>query len=278
MRRRRIALAVLGLAALGGGVYAWHQLRFPARSEAIAGTPVTMRLRDSVDNRSAQLVRDGIALMHRYLAEAAGGAQRRPVEARVAKSNPCVPFGALAGFSSEGVADTWQAENGCLFDESDHTHQWLFEGVAAYMPWQALIRHGDATRAELAENLRFYGARRGDLAPLRAHEREGGDARLYAKWQLAVRRLTSHSLLRFCRAIGRKHAWHGLQGRLRDQGGGVLRRLRAQTLVSLTGHAPPGARARRHHGRAVRHGTSGRAALRRARAACARCRRAPGAK
>lgn len=248
MRRRRIALAVLGLAALGGGVYAWHQLRFPARSEAIAGTPVTMRLQDSVDNRSAQLVRDGIALMHGYLAEAAGGAQRRPVEARVAKSNPCVPFGALAGFSSEGVADdgtmcldagssswptliagdglqakllaaheyvhTWQAENGCLFDESDHTHQWLFEGVAAYLPWQALIRHGDATRAELAENLRFYGARRGDLAPLRAHEREGGDARLYAKWQLAVRRLTSHaaggdrSLLRFCRAIGRKHAWH----------------------------------------------------------------------
>ncbi len=52
-------------------------------------------------------------------------------------------------------AHVWQAEQGCDFDEDKHTHQWLFEGVATYLSWQALLHEGRAKRAALAENVRY---------------------------------------------------------------------------------------------------------------------------
>jgi hypothetical protein len=234
---------------VAGGLYVWDQLRFPARSEAIAGTAVTLRIQDSVDARSRLMVREGITLMHRYLDGEVGGVPHEPVEARLASSNPCEPFASLAGGDSSGVATPgrlcintardswptalagdglqakllaaheyahiWQAENGCYFEEDDHTHQWLFEGIATYLSWRALTEMGGEPEASVRENLRFYRAGRAGLPPLLAHEREGGsDSALYAKWHLAVRRLVAlsraagdRSLLRFCRAVARGSPW-----------------------------------------------------------------------
>ncbi len=178
----------------------------------------------------------------RSVAPRAGPSTRvSPDRIRVRRSPPCWERGASALRGRDGCASTppetpgratspatasrpsssprtststsgrpWQ---GCLFDEDEHTHQWLFEGVATYLSWQALLHEGGAKRADLAENLRYYGAERGDLAPLRAHEREGGGDRLYARWHLAVRSLASRatghdrSLLRFCRAVARRTPW-----------------------------------------------------------------------
>jgi len=187
--------------------------------------------------------------MHRYLDRQVGGAPREPVEARLASSSPCAPFASVVGGASSGLAtpgwlciDTareswlnalagdglqakllaaheyahvWQAEHGCYFDEGEHTHQWLFEGVATHLSWRALTKLGGEPEASVRENLRFYRADRPGLSPLRAHEREGGDDVLYAKWHLAVRRLVARlasgdrSLLRFCRAVARDTPWRG---------------------------------------------------------------------
>ena len=246
MRRRHIGLVVLVAAMLGLGAYGWDQLRFPASSVAIPGTPVTLRVQGSVDDRSVSLVRDGVVLMHRYLSESVGGAPRRSVEARIAATNPCAPFASLIGATGIGIAEpgwmcvdtanegwptraagdgrqvkllaaheyahTWQAEQGCYLGEDKHTHQWLFEGIAEYLSWQALLRHGGLTRADLGEYLRYTRAEHRDAATLRSHESEG-DGDLYGRWHLAVRRLTARapdadrSLLRFCRSVGRGEDW-----------------------------------------------------------------------
>ena len=103
--------------------------------------------------------------------------------------------------------------NRCNYDVDAHTHQWLFEGAATYLSWQALLRQGDLTREDLGEYVDFYRPRRSGLAPLRDHEGEGGDDDLYAKWHLAVRELASgapggdRSLLRFCRDVGGGTPW-----------------------------------------------------------------------
>jgi hypothetical protein len=93
-----------GTVLIAAGLYAWDQLRFPANSAPIAGTPVVLRIQPSVDARSRALVREGIVLMHRYLDRQAGGPPRRPVEARLASSNARAPFASLRGAGSIGLA------------------------------------------------------------------------------------------------------------------------------------------------------------------------------
>jgi hypothetical protein len=230
MRRRLLwmALAAVVVAGLGVAGWYWWQVRFPAREEALRGTPFTLRIQDGVSGREEGFVRRGLLVEQRYLRGRFGKGVAGPVEVRIADGRPCQAFTHPAGTGATGTAqdgflcvDTrtpswrtirvrdavlargvsahelvhvWQAEHGCLPEPDEHTHRWLIEGMAIDLAWRAQIAAGTATRADATRTVRRgLSDARASLGPLRSYERSGGGDPEYALWQLAVGELVDRS-------------------------------------------------------------------------------------
>src|SRR4051812_11231599 len=121
--RRRIAFALASLAVMAVvcGFAFLPGDGFPAaRSERLAGTPVTLRLQDDVKTADVRAIRTGIRLADRYMRRHLGRAVREPVEARVAGSAGCDLLRV-----SDGIP-VGQAERGRLcIDTGSLGWQWL---------------------------------------------------------------------------------------------------------------------------------------------------------
>jgi hypothetical protein len=222
--RRRVGLCLLALMipiAAGGFSY-WKDTRFPARSEAVAGMPVELRVQSGVSASDLHAIRRGLHLTDRYMTRALGRTVTRHVEARIARSNGCRAF-QKAGEAIVGEADrgflcidtanpAWrwlmlkdrvaatasagheyvhvlQAEIGCLHSPSGERFRWLMEGMAEDVAWQALVAAHRTRDAHVVREIRENGAFDRNLEPLQAYETDGGRDPEYALWHLAVRRL-----------------------------------------------------------------------------------------
>jgi hypothetical protein len=222
-----LALTGLALLCAGTGFSYWQKTRFPARSIALASTPVELRVQSGVTRRELHAVREGLRLTHRFMSRSLRRSVRKPVEARVARANGCHPFESSSG-DSIGEADDgflcistrnlhWkyliqkdfpaaaaipgheyvhvlQAELGCLSNGTNGRFRWLVEGMAEEVSWRALISAGWVTdrhveRAIARDALPDLGLGDRGLYPLAAYERANGADREYALWHLAVRRL-----------------------------------------------------------------------------------------
>lgn len=230
-RRRRLgralAFAVIGLLVLlaSGGFIYWQKTRFPARSEALAGTPIELRVQDGVSGRELRAIRGGLRAMQRYMERSLGVGVHEHVEARVARKNSCRPFessagGALMGEGDKGFlcVDTsslaWQylvrtdfvaataisaheyvhvlqAELGCL---QPGEYRWLVEGMATHLAWRALVSAGHASEARVVREIRDDRPLSPTVGLLSGYERGDGRDQEYALWHLAVRRLLRRAM------------------------------------------------------------------------------------
>jgi len=210
------------LLAVGTAFARWGDDRFPARSHAVAGTPVELRIQAGVTARELRAVRDGVVLMDRFMEHSLGRRVRGPVEARVARRQRCrhdesgersLIGQASAGFlcvdtaniewkvlvstdrpaatavSAHEYAHVLQAELGCLPEGEGRDYRWIVEGMATDLAWRALVRAGRVTEARVRSTIRRDrpfdpGSRR-----LSFYEREGGRPQQYALWHLAIRSL-----------------------------------------------------------------------------------------
>lgn len=224
-----MALGLLALVLLIGatGFAYWRDMRFPARSEPLQGTPVELRVQDGVTPPELRAIRSGIRLTDRFMRRTLGSSVTGHVEARIARSNGCRPF-QKAGEAVVGEADTgfmcidtsspawrWmvlrdrlsataaagheyvhvlQAESGCLHARGDGDYRWIKEGMAEELSWRSLVAAGRATDARVAREIRGDGALDSNLQPLRSYERDGGRDPEYALWHLAVRRLLGRAV------------------------------------------------------------------------------------
>jgi len=229
--RRSVALGLLALAttvALGGFAY-WRDTRFPARSEALAGLPVELRVQDGVSGRELRSIRTGLRLTDRFMRARLGRSVERQVEARIARSNGCRPFQsageaivgeAQAGFMCVDTASPgwrWmllkdrlaaiasagheyvhvlQDELGCLNSPRDEHFRWVVEGMAEEISWGAVVAARRASGRRVSREIRTSGAFDPNLEPLRAYETDGGRDPEYALWHLAVRRLLAEAVAR----------------------------------------------------------------------------------
>jgi hypothetical protein len=223
-RRRRIALGTLALALpliLGGFAY-WQDTRFPARSEPVAGTPVTLRVQDGVSADELRAIRVGLRDTGRFMQRALGRSVKRPVDARVARSDGCSAFqpvgDAIVGEAKAGficidtASPAWrwlmlkdraaaiqsagheyvhvlQGELGCLRSPLRERFRWLVEGMAEEVSWQALVAAHVTTARYVRREISGSGAFDPNLEPLRRYETDGGRDPEYALWHLAVKRL-----------------------------------------------------------------------------------------
>ena len=232
-RRRKLCriwvLAVVCLAAVCvfAGFSYWQETRFPARTVALKGLPVKLRVQDGVKRSELRAITDGIRLVDGFMRNELRRSVRRPVEARVARKNGCRPFQSSSA-DSIGEADhgflcvatsnlhwQWlikkdlvaatavsgheyvhvlQAELGCLPEGDGPKFRWLSEGMAEAIAWRALVSSGRVRDARVARSIRAdalpdFGLIGRGLYPLAAYERADGADREYALWHLAVRRL-----------------------------------------------------------------------------------------
>ena len=242
MARLRLVAAAIVVVLLAGGLWAWDQIRFPARTEALAGTPIELRVQDGIPAGELALLRDGLRAGDRYLDRRLGGGLRERVEARLARRDGCEPFQdpgagatgvAKAGFlcvdtSSPGWRDAarrdrglartipaheqvhaWQAERGCLPGPDEHELLWFVEGMAVFASFRAVTGAGLAPRRSEARWRRAFERGEGPVTePLATFERQGGGDRQYAMWAEAVERLVAlapggeRALGRYCERIG----------------------------------------------------------------------------
>jgi hypothetical protein len=222
-----VALSGLLLVAAYWGAWYWQQTRFPARTVALPGTPVELRVQKGVQPRELRAVRRGLLLADRFMRRDLGRTVQKPVEARVARSNGCRPFesptdslvgeadhgflcvatrnlhwryliqsepAAATAVSAHEYVHVLQAELGCLSKGADQKYHWLMEGMADEIAWRALIADRLVSNARVAGELRrdairVRGAYERGLNPLPAYERGDGADREYALWHMAVRRL-----------------------------------------------------------------------------------------
>jgi hypothetical protein len=233
-RRRRklcriwvLAIACLAAVCVFAGFSYWQETRFPARTVALKGLPVKLRVQDGVKRRELRAITDGIRLVDGFMRSELRRTVRRPVEARVARKNGCRPFHSSSA-DSIGEADhgflcvatsnlhwQWliekdpvaamavsgheyvhvlQAELGCLPEGDRPRFRWLSEGMAEAVAWGALVASGKARDARVERSIRAdalpdLGLVGRGLYPLAAYERADGADREYALWHLAVRRL-----------------------------------------------------------------------------------------
>jgi hypothetical protein len=211
--------------ALGGFAY-WQDTRFPARSEAVRGMPVELRVQDGVSARELHAIRLGLRDTGRFMRRALGRTVERHVEARIARSNGCRPFEeagdavvgeAQAGFLCVDTASpAWkwmmlkdrlaasasagheyvhvlQDEAGCLRSPLGERFRWVLEGMAEEVSWRALVAAHLITERRVLREIRENGAFDPNLQPLRSYETEGGRDPEYALWHLAVMRLLAHA-------------------------------------------------------------------------------------
>ncbi len=255
-RRRRVPrlprgvlalVALLVLTAVAGGLWWWQQVDFGARTEPVPGVAnVRLRVQDGVPARDVAFVRDGVVAAQRWLDRVLGGGVRGSVEARVARDDPCAPFGAVGrgatgqaqdgrlcvdtrtpswrriarddpvlarGVSAHEHVHVLQAELGCLPPPDEHELLWLFEGTAVHGAWEARVHAGVASPARATRAIRAGGAFEPQVGPLRLYERRGGGDPEYALWHLAVRDLLRRTgrgplaLRRVCAEVGRGRSW-----------------------------------------------------------------------
>jgi len=227
--RRRVALGCLAIlipVALGGFNY-WHDLRFPARSERVAGLPVELRVQSGVNAPELRTIRRGLRATDRFMKRSIGRTVRHRVEARVARHNGCRPFQkageAIVGEADKGflcvdtASPAWQwlmlkdrlaasaaagheyvhvlqGEMGCLRPPTGESFRWLMEGMAEEVSWQALVAAHRTTPRRVAKEIRENGAFDRNLEPLPAYETQGGRDPEYALWHLAVLRLVRQAV------------------------------------------------------------------------------------
>jgi hypothetical protein len=240
-----VLLAGVAVLAGGTGFAQWQAGRFPARSEAIRGTPVELRVQDGVTAREVGAVRRGIVLVQRFMQRTLGQVVRGPVEARVARPDRCrrtdssdreVIGQGSAGFICVDTANVeWQvlinsdplaavavsaheyvhvlqAELGCL-PSRDERYEWLVEGMATYVAWRALEEAGLVTATQVRRAIRLDGAFDSGSGPLRDYERKGGRTPQYALWHAAIHSLlhdtgrTDTALRAFCERVGAGSPW-----------------------------------------------------------------------
>jgi hypothetical protein len=223
-RRRRLTILIAGVCALAVliGIAQWRSGRFPARSEALAGTPVQLRIQDGVTARELRAIRRGVRLVDRFTRRSLGRRVRGPVEARVALDDRCRrsapsdrdmigegsggflcvdtanahwqvlvhsdPLAALAVSGHEYV-HVLQAELGCLPERDQQEYRWIVEGMATHVAWQALVSGGRASDARVRRAIERDGAFESHSQPLRHYERAEGRTPQYALWHAAVRSL-----------------------------------------------------------------------------------------
>jgi hypothetical protein len=232
--------------AAGTGFAQWHGDRFPARSQAVAGTPVELRIQKGVTAREVGAVRRGVVLVQRFMRRALGRTVRGPVEARIARPDRCrrtdssdreVIGQGSAGFICVDTANVeWQvlintdppaatavsaheyvhvlqAELGCLPDGDDKRYEWIVEGMATHFAWRALQAAGIASDAHVRRAIRRDGAYDHSSGPLREYEVKGGRTAQYALWHAAIRWLlhdtgrTDAALHDFCARVGAGSRW-----------------------------------------------------------------------
>jgi hypothetical protein len=222
-----VAAAVIVGVCLASGFSYWQQTRFPARTVALEGLPVQLRVQDGVERRELRAIKDGLRLADRFMQSELDRSIRGSVEARVARKNGCRPFqspsndsigeaddhflcvatgnlhwrwlvkkdmAAARAVSAHEYVHVFQAELGCLPDSGQFRFRWLVEGMAEEVAWRALIRSGRASNRLVEETIRAdalpdHGLVGTGLYPLAAYERADGADREYALWHLAVRRL-----------------------------------------------------------------------------------------
>jgi hypothetical protein len=227
-----VAAATIAAICIVSGFSYLRELQFPARSVAMKGLPVELRVQDGVPPNELRAITDGLRLTDRFMRKELRRSVRRPVEARVARQNGCRPFQS-PGSASIGEADDgflcvatgnlhWQwlvkkdvaaaravsaheyvhvlqAELGCLPGSRQFRFRWLAEGMAEAVAWRALIAAGRASNRRVEDTIRAdalpdHGLVGSDLQPLAAYERADGADREYALWHLAVRHLLSDAV------------------------------------------------------------------------------------
>jgi hypothetical protein len=205
----------------------WQETRFPARTVALEGLPVQLRVQDGVERRELRAIIDGLRVTDRFMRRELRRSVLRPVEARVARRNGCRPFqssssdsigeaddgflcvatgnlhwqwlmqkdlAAARAVSAHEYVHVLQAELGCLPDGGGLRFRWLVEGMAEEVAWRAQTSAGKASERKVERTIRAdalpdHGLVGRGLYPLVAYERADGADREYALWHLAVRRL-----------------------------------------------------------------------------------------
>lgn len=239
-----LILAGSGLTALA--LWFANNLVFGGEARPLRGTPYTLYVQRGVSETEVELVVEGLTLADRYLASTLKAQAGEPLQVRLARRSPCIPFQPLRN-AATAVANadmvcvqtrgrvwryalredpilalsivahehlhTVQGQLGCLPGPDAHTHRWLIEGSATFVGWQALVTSGRTTQARVDAEMREWGGFSGLLKPLHAYERVlPGDpeyALSYRAVQLLVRGAGSPaSLVRFCQLVGRGAAWH----------------------------------------------------------------------
>ena len=240
--RRVLSLLVLGMAGLG--LWLIYQLSFPARSSALAGTPYVLRVQPGVPDYDVRLVTEGLRFADRYFWQVLGLTTKEPIDVKLARFSPCIPFLPLRR-SPSAVADrnelcintvyqAWpqarreralavsivahehfhnvQGQLNCLPRRGEHEYAWWVEGSATYLGWRATLHARLVTRADIHRRMLAWGERNPDLRPLREYERAiQGDA-AYALAARAVEDLvrrsgSERSLATFCQRVGQGVPW-----------------------------------------------------------------------
>ena len=217
-----MAAAAVGLLTLAGvHAIAVRGDSFPARTQALSGAPVELRVQSGVGAREVRAIADGVRRSHRFIRSALGRTVRGPVVARIARADTCPGADGDRSVIGQGGAgelclDTanveWQwlirnhpeeatslpaheyvhvlqAQLGCLPTGDDRDFRWIVEGMASHIGWEALVWSGRVDAADVAATIRRDGAFDPEVGPLRQYERRGGRTPQYAQWHLAVRHL-----------------------------------------------------------------------------------------
>ena len=238
-----MAIALLGVAA--ASALAMSGDDFPARSQRLGGTPVQLLVQREVTRADMHAVARGVRSADRYVRSSLGRRVRGPVQARIARGDPCpgadgdrsvIGQGGSGSLCVDTANVEWQllirnhraeaaaipaheyvhvlqAELGCLPSGGDRDYRWLVEGMASHIGWQALVRSGSVRDADVRRSIRRNGAFDASLQGLRMYERRGGRTAQYARWHLAVRYLlrtaarAEPALVRFCAEVGGGRAW-----------------------------------------------------------------------
>lgn len=235
---------------LGSGLIvlvAWlaNNLIFGGRTQTLPGTLYTLHVQRDVRDAEVALVVEGLMYADRYFALALETQATAPIEVRLARRSPCIPFQPLRN-AATAIADAdtvcvqtrgqvWryalredpvlalsiiahehfhnlQGQLGCLPGPGAHTFRWLVEGSATFVGWQTLVSAGRTTQPRVDAEMREWGGFSELLKPLREYERVlPGDpeyALAHRAVELLVKRAESPaSLVTFCRLVGQGVAW-----------------------------------------------------------------------
>jgi hypothetical protein len=241
-RRTCFAAAATAVCLVAAGFSLVDAERFQARSVALAGTPVTLRVEQGVAAPEVTPVRTGILAAERYARRVVGRPVGDTVDARVSGTSGCgllnhtdgIPVGeaergrlcidtgslrwqwlvltdptSAAVIAAHEYAHVVQADLGCLPGGSGEP-RWLVEGMATELGWRALIAARRSTWSEMHDSIADGGAFDANLMPLQRYETAGGRDAEYALWHGATEALPGvpvQPLIRWCRLTGSGLPW-----------------------------------------------------------------------